>query len=92
MDRLGPDVLDAAPGGLPARPPVPGEVDAVARRSRQLTDRDAKGLSDGDGDREDGLLLAGLVAPDLARVDACRLGEVGLGEPEFGPAASDDLA
>ena len=33
----------------------------------------------GDGDREDGLLLAGLVAPDLACVDAGRLGEVGLG-------------
>jgi signal transduction histidine kinase len=30
VDRLGPNVLDAAPGGLPAGPPVPGEVDPVA--------------------------------------------------------------
>ena len=33
----------------------------------------------GDGDREDGLLLAGFVAADLAGVHAGRLGEVGLG-------------
>jgi hypothetical protein len=40
MDRLGPDVLDATPGGLPTSPPVAREVDAVARRSGELTDRD----------------------------------------------------
>ncbi len=91
VDRLGPDVLDAVPGGLPAGPPIAGQVDPVARRAGQLADRDAKGLRDGDCDRKDGLLLAGLVAPDLARVDACRLGEVGLGQAEFGSAASDDL-
>src|SRR5512132_3493256 len=33
MDRLGPDVLDATPGGLPTRPPVAREVDSMARRS-----------------------------------------------------------
>ena len=33
VDRLGPDVFDAASGGLPAGPPVAGEADAVARRS-----------------------------------------------------------
>jgi hypothetical protein len=81
VDWLGPDVLDTAPGGLPARPPIAGQVDPVARRPGQLADRDAKGLGDGDGDREDGLLLAGLIAPDLARVDAGCLGEVGLGQP-----------
>ena len=91
LDRLGPDVLDAAPGGLPAGPPIAGQVDPVARRSGQLADRDAKGLSDGHGDREDGLLLAGLVAADLAGVDAGRLGEVGLGQPQLCAAAADDL-
>ena len=38
MDRLGPDVLDTAPGGLPAGPPVPGEVDPVAWCPGELAD------------------------------------------------------
>jgi hypothetical protein len=37
------------------------------------------------------LLLAGFVAADLAGVDAGRLGEVGLGEPQLCAAAADDL-
>jgi hypothetical protein len=38
------------------------------------------------------LLLAGLVAADLAGVDAGRLGEVGLGQPQLcAAAAADDL-
>src|SRR5918993_3065218 len=64
VDRLSPNVLDAASGGLPTGPPVAGQVDPVARRPGQLADRDAQGLSDSDGDREDRLLLAGLVASD----------------------------
>src|SRR5215207_11074441 len=38
VDRLGPDVLDAASGGLPTRPPVAGEAHAVAGRSSEFAD------------------------------------------------------
>jgi hypothetical protein len=49
-------------------------------------------LSDGHGDREDRLLLAGLIAPDLASIDAGRLGEIGLRQPQLcAAAAADDL-
>jgi hypothetical protein len=37
------------------------------------------------------LLLAGLVTADLAGVDAGRLGEIGLGQPQLCAAAADDL-
>src|SRR5215211_7723907 len=38
VDRLGPDVLDTASGGLPAGPPVAGEADAVAGCSGEFAD------------------------------------------------------
>jgi hypothetical protein len=37
------------------------------------------------------LLLAGLIAPDLASIDAGRLGEIGLRQPQLCAAAADDL-
>jgi hypothetical protein len=37
------------------------------------------------------LLLAGLIAPDLASIDAGRLGEIGLRQPQLCAAAADAL-
>ncbi len=52
----------------------------MARRPSELTDRDAKGLGDGHGDRENGLLLAGLVGwpPAIPQDGALLLATLGM--------------
>ena len=61
-----------------AAPPVAGEVEVVADLPGELVHGDAEGVGQGDGGGEDGLLVASLVASELAKADASGLGELGL--------------
>ena len=78
--------------GLPGGPPGAFELDAVARGAGELVERDAEGLGEALGDAEGRLLLAALVAVDLARVDAGGGREAGLREAGFLAEPPDDLA
>ena len=71
-DGLGGDDLFAVVEGLPGRPPGAFELDAVARGAGELVERDAERLGEALRDAEGRLLLAALVAGDLAGVDAGR--------------------
>ena len=78
--------LLAAPPDLPAGVPLAAQVQAVNDLASQLLERDLQSVGQLDRHPEDRLLLAALVAGDLADVHTSGLGEPGLGEPEFGPA------
>jgi hypothetical protein len=69
-DGLGGDDLLAVIEGLPGGPPGAVELDAIAGAAGELVERDAERGGQALGDVERGLLLAALVAVDLAQVDA----------------------
>ena len=78
-DGLGGDQLLAFVEGLPGGPPGAVELDAVARDAGELVERDAERGGQAVGDAERRLLLAALVAVDLAEVDAGRAPRARLG-------------
>jgi hypothetical protein len=78
---LNPNVFNALSLGLPARLPIPGEVNSMDNRpSGQLVERDTKDAGNRHGDGECGIRLACLVSPDLALVDAGGFGKLRLRE------------
>ena len=77
---------------LPRRPPVAVDDDRRARHAGQFVERDVERRRQPRGDGQHRLLLAALVAADLANVHAGALGEHGLRQPERPGAAPHHLA
>src|SRR5512132_3801165 len=83
---MGADPGGAVLPGLPGAPPVTREVEAVGHLPGELIHGDAKGVGQGDGGGEDGLLVPRFVAGELSKTDASFLRQLGLGEAE-GPSS-----
>jgi hypothetical protein len=75
---MGVDAGGAVLPGLPGAPPVAGEVEAVGDLPGEFIHGDAKGVGQGDGGGEDGLLVPRFVAGELAKADASFLRQLGL--------------
>ena len=71
LQGVGVDAGGSVFPGLPAGPPVTGEVQLVADLAGELGEGDAEGVGEGHGGGQDGLLLAGFVARELAQADVC---------------------
>lgn len=84
FSRLNRDVFDPVEGSI--------ELGVGGAGRGELVEREVEHIGELRGDTQRRLVLAVLIAPQLADVDAGRAGQLRLGQTEFLTAASEDRA